>query len=259
MSRNLARFLAGIVAVAVIWIATYWWLNPRPSDKISFGAATPVSAKSPPAQPRKSVEIVDLKRPPLKATQPAKDSTPATTPIKQGSEAPPLLSPARVQAPEGGPHPEPRPAPESAKPSSTPAVIAPRFVDYTIRRGDTLESIATSRLGSAKHVEAIRRSNPLKDLDKLKIGDVIHIPTDPTNIQGKPAPGSPPPTPPSERQGEMLEYTVQNGETLSKIAKDKYGSTSYQDLIYQANRDRLSSPNALKEGQKLRLPKKPAG
>ena len=54
-------------------------------------------------------------------------------------------------------------------------------------------------------------------------------------------------------------YTVVKGDTLSKIAKEQYGNTSYKDLIFQANRDRLKTENSLREGQKLRLPPKPAG
>lgn len=258
MSRNWARFLAGIVAVAIVWIAAYWWLNPREPSKISFGGApkeAPIRTVSnaPPPKPRTPVAIVDIKREPFKSPSSLTGKAPAPQPQPQATKP---LAP-RAEAPKAA---EPVKSPEAPKQteSSKPAVIPPRFDDYTVRSGDSLSSIATKRLGSAKHVDSLRRSNPLKDMDKLKPGDVIKIPLDPANIQGKPAPGAPPPEPPPERQGEMLEYTVKSGDTLSKIAKEKYGSTTYQDWIFQANRDRLRSPGSLREGQKLRLPKKPA-
>lgn len=251
MSRNWARFLAGLVTIAIVWVAAYWWLNPRDSGKISFGGApagasgAPVS-KAPPPQPRSTPQVVDLKRPPLVSNK-DRVAVPPSPKAAPGPSSPPPVAPPAVTLPD-------QKAPETTK----PAVIPPRFDDYTVRVGDSLSSIASARLGSVRHIDAIRRSNPLKDLDKLKPGDVIRIPQDPENIQGKAVQGAPTPVAPQERQGELLEYTVKSGDTLSRIAKEKYGNTSYQDLIYQANRDRLSSPNSLKEGQKLRLPRKPA-
>lgn len=249
MSRNWARFLAGVVSVALIWIVAYWWLNSGPSDKISFGGSSSADAAAPlpvapKPQPREPLTVVDFKR----------DYSPSNSPVTGR----PTTEPTSTSQTESASKPVKAPAVSPSVPPAPAAVIPPRFEDYSVRRGDTLTSIATARLGSSKHVEAIRRSNPMKDLDKLKVGDVIRIPLDPTNIQGKPSEGSPAPTPPPDRRGETLEYTVRSGDTLSKIAKDRYGSTSFQDLIFQANRDRLSSPNSLKEGQKLRLPPKPA-
>ena len=49
-------------------------------------------------------------------------------------------------------------------------------------------------------------------------------------------------------------YTVQSGDSLSSISRKVYGTPSRWIDIYQANRDRLSSENALKVGQDLRIP-----
>jgi len=49
-------------------------------------------------------------------------------------------------------------------------------------------------------------------------------------------------------------YTVVAGDTLSEISRKVYGSPGRWMDIYQANRDQLSSPNALKVGQVLRIP-----
>lgn len=49
-------------------------------------------------------------------------------------------------------------------------------------------------------------------------------------------------------------HTVQSGDTLSTISSRYYGTPSRWIDIYQANRDRLRSENALKVGQVIRIP-----
>jgi nucleoid-associated protein YgaU len=49
-------------------------------------------------------------------------------------------------------------------------------------------------------------------------------------------------------------YTVQSGDSLSSISRTMYGTPSRWIDIYQANRDRLASENALRVGQELRIP-----
>ncbi len=51
-----------------------------------------------------------------------------------------------------------------------------------------------------------------------------------------------------------LRYTVRSGDTLSRISVRIYGTPLRWIDIYQANRDRLSSENALRVGQELRIP-----
>jgi nucleoid-associated protein YgaU len=49
-------------------------------------------------------------------------------------------------------------------------------------------------------------------------------------------------------------YTVQAGDTLSKIAKDKLGDAKAYMKIFEANRDLLSDPDKIKPGQVLKIP-----
>jgi LysM repeat protein len=49
-------------------------------------------------------------------------------------------------------------------------------------------------------------------------------------------------------------YTVQLGDSLSKISEKFYGTANRWNDIYQANRDTLSSARSLREGQKLLIP-----
>ncbi len=49
-------------------------------------------------------------------------------------------------------------------------------------------------------------------------------------------------------------YTVQSGDSLSKISKQFYGNANEYMKIFEANRDRLSNPNEIKPGQQLVIP-----
>ena len=49
-------------------------------------------------------------------------------------------------------------------------------------------------------------------------------------------------------------YTVKAGDTLSKIAKEIYGSASEYNRIFEANRDKLSRPDKIQPGQELKIP-----
>ena len=49
-------------------------------------------------------------------------------------------------------------------------------------------------------------------------------------------------------------YTVQPGDTLSKISKELYGNPNEYNKIFEANRDVLSDPNKIKPGQTLKIP-----
>lgn len=49
-------------------------------------------------------------------------------------------------------------------------------------------------------------------------------------------------------------YTVQAGDTLSKISKDMYGDSKKYLKIFEANRDQLNDPDKIKPGQVLKIP-----
>jgi nucleoid-associated protein YgaU len=49
-------------------------------------------------------------------------------------------------------------------------------------------------------------------------------------------------------------YTVQAGDTLSKIAKAQLGDANAYMRIFEANRDQLTAPNMIKPGQVLKIP-----
>ncbi len=67
------------------------------------------------------------------------------------------------------------------------------------------------------------------------------------NDEGKESRGS--------EQDDVTQYhQVKKGDTLWKIAEHYYGDGSLYTKIFEVNRDILNDPNAIKVGQKLRIP-----
>lgn len=185
---------------------------------------------------------------------------------------------------------EAAPKATSTEPAPIKMVEKPRFREYTIRKGDvSFEAIAARPdvFGNKKYARAIQAANPLLSPDKLIAGrTVIKIPLDPENIQGKvvevtppapvpksepkveakpqpktepkPEPVKPTPAPPAAPDKPTTEfYIVKDGDTLSKIAKQKYGRSGLWELILEANADQLDDASKLKPGMKLKIPPKP--
>lgn len=73
-----------------------------------------------------------------------------------------------------------------------------------------------------------------------KVNDLIQVVT-PT----------PEPTPPAS---EKEYYTVQSGDTLSKISKEVYGDANQYNKIFEANRPMLNHPDKIYPGQVLVIP-----
>nr|MBU1327838.1 LysM peptidoglycan-binding domain-containing protein [Candidatus Omnitrophota bacterium] len=51
-------------------------------------------------------------------------------------------------------------------------------------------------------------------------------------------------------------YIVQKGDTLQKISEKFFGTTQKWKSIYDANKHILKSPDRIRPGQKLAIPKK---
>jgi nucleoid-associated protein YgaU len=57
-------------------------------------------------------------------------------------------------------------------------------------------------------------------------------------------------------EAEATFYTVQKGDTLSKIAKAQYGNANLYNKIFEANKPMLTHPDKIYPGQSLRIPPK---
>ena len=49
-------------------------------------------------------------------------------------------------------------------------------------------------------------------------------------------------------------YVVQKGDSLSRIAKERYGNANQWAKIYEANRDQIKDPDLIYPGQTLKIP-----
>ena len=52
-------------------------------------------------------------------------------------------------------------------------------------------------------------------------------------------------------------YVVVSGDSLSRIAKQKYGNAKLWRTIYEANREVINDPDLIQAGWRLRIPAKP--
>lgn len=233
MRQHPARTSAAVVLLMGVWVLAYWAWEPIP-PAVSF-AEVPAPAFG---NDRLTTAVVS---------------------DDDRSSPPPLIVASRDRARPAQDHPTARPAtqpdpsvpPHANAQSSTP--IAPSFEPYVVGPNETFGSIARARFGEAFDWRVVARANPLTDPDRLRAGDVIWLPAEPTAML---APGEPSgnPTDHDPAGDRAIEYTVRSGDTLSAIADRFYGSARHTDALYRANRDQLASPDALREGQVLRIP-----
>ncbi|HHB77213.1 MAG TPA: LysM peptidoglycan-binding domain-containing protein [Desulfobulbus sp.] len=121
---------------------------------------------------------------------------------------------------------------------------------YTVQAGDTLEAIAGKVYGDRSQWSSLVQANR-EQLGRspyiLTVGEKLVVP-------------------PREQAARMQSispvaandtYTVVSGDSLGVIAQKVYGSSRRWQRLYELNRDRLSSPSALRVGQQLRIRKEP--
>ena len=162
---------------------------------------------------------------------------------------------------------------------------------YTWKAGDTFPTLAQRLYGDVARLATLRRVNegrtdvepgdrilvPLYDLDAAQPGSTgvaaamaaSPVPAGRSDSRpdsrpdsriqaaadtGSAVPASPPASAVSASGTGSRLHVVQEGESLWKIAKMELGAGSRWKEIYDANRDQMSSPEALRAGLKLRIP-----
>ncbi|HEY9765430.1 MAG TPA: LysM peptidoglycan-binding domain-containing protein [Chroococcales cyanobacterium] len=114
-------------------------------------------------------------------------------------------------------------------------------VNYTVKRGESLYTIAARLMGNPNRWSEIYRLNKVKMDNPRQIfaGTKLILPA--TGI----APAS------NERP---RKYRVARGDTLWTIAKSKLGSGFAWKSLYRHNQSRISNPKFIVPGQELQLP-----
>lgn len=134
----------------------------------------------------------------------------------------------------------------SNKPINLPP--PPPTTPYTVKHGDTMQTIAKEWFGSYDKWVLISQENPLADPQKLKVGQVLRLPKKNTRLESIP-------TDLYKELTKEIEYTVSSGDTLSGIARQFYGKAYLYTVILKANQDRIRDADSLVVGMKLRIPK----
>lgn len=121
-------------------------------------------------------------------------------------------------------------------PAPTPPPAPAPTGTYTVKGGDSLSGIA-AKLGIAGGWQALYDANRdrITNPNVIQAGWVLRLPT------GAPAP-----------QDEF--YIVRSGDSLSAIATRLHVAGGWQ-AIYNANRDKISNPNRIQAGWRLRIPR----
>ncbi len=188
--------------------------------RLPFADAPALASPKPPVQPL---------RPPVSNAAP---------PLVRRSpfERPKLLLPAPSRVLPSQP-PAVRTAPARPATPIAPAVASNAKLNaVTVKAGDSLWKLAQRNLGHGVRWSELLPLNPgIRDPDHIQAGSRIYLP--PAVSPGRPA----------------TKFTVQNGDTLSKIAQTQFGHASLWSCIARANPVILDA-NFIHEGQVLLLP-----
>jgi nucleoid-associated protein YgaU len=244
MQRDVKIGIAiGVLLVALI--AIFWWMKStneatlppqRPavsSDMELPGPVEPVAPVGGTALP----SVTEPSGPEVSISGPAVDGS---------SSAPagptrPVTSTGTVSVPDATGAPL---VPVPVEPVRPPA---PAQKTHTVAAGDTLSGLSEKYYGSERYWQKIYEANnsKLASPDALKVGMTLTIP----EIEGTTAPISSGASAAKERT-----HTVAAKETLSGISKKYYGSEGKWRLIYNANREKIPSPDHLQVGTVLVIP-----
>ena len=157
MKARTARLSVGAAGLVVLWIVTYWWMDPAPTIRFDENASASRDREASP---------VTLSEQPVEV-QPSRISDAASAPpVTQ----PPMLAerPAAVASSEVEPDRVP------------PQRIETRARLYTIRQGDLLSRIAQREYGSIRYTTFLYEHNRerlgLSSPDAIREGQVLEIP-----------------------------------------------------------------------------------
>ncbi len=106
-------------------------------------------------------------------------------------------------------------------------IAIPKIIRYTVKKGDTLATIARRFLGDHRRYEVLASLNRLNPSQPLGVGSIIKIPIE-------------------------IPHVVKSGESLAIIANRYYGDPDTFSLI--ASYNFITDPQALKPGTEILIP-----
>lgn len=128
------------------------------------------------------------------------------------------------------------------------------FRFHDVRSGESLTSICRRYYGDASLLDELSRFNGLANPNMLREGRRLRIPDAADLVRGRPA-GSIPSARGQAQAEAARTYTVREGDSLSEIAQRLLGSARFYQAIYESNRDVLRSPDDIRAGMVLKIPR----
>lgn len=136
---------------------------------------------------------------------------------------------------------------------------------YEVKTGDSSWKVALAVYGSGDNYRDIESENGMKSNQDLVVGQKITLPNIPSKKLGpattvQPTPTlQPSPTPGATPQvqgasGLATTHIVQKSEGLWQIAQKYYNNGYLYMKIYEANRDKMKSPEDIRVGMELTIP-----
>ena len=135
-----------------------------------------------------------------------------------------------------------------------------RFL-YTWQSGDSYVALAKKLYGEPTKFTLIQNAN--EGREDIQPGEKILVPVFDADLAAaeaapppaaKPESKKKPAAQPAPSSAPGRSYTVKKGDSLSAIAKAELGSAGRWKEIFEINKDKLKSPEALRDGMRLRLP-----
>ncbi len=225
--------------------------TPPPKAIASPSAVTQMSS---PAVPARSVKVVrdEPSQVPtftMGVARTAGMKVPSPGPSSRGDRAGagvgrPTVSKTPISSMSSEKTVESRPI-QTSKPEPKKAVAV-----HIIKPGDTLGHIAQKYYGSASKWSRIADANPSIDVNSLRVGQELRIPSRPMS----------PSADRTVRKSSLPRltgktHTIDEGETLSSIAEDHLGDQTHWYRIYELNKDRIGgSPDRLVVGMVIAVP-----
>lgn len=230
--------------------------TPTPRASRSPSGEPVTSAPGAPTKPKPDTAVAGP-RPPAERARVAKPASSTAQPATRPGPLPAVAQPGPGVSPPPPPGVGPTRTGTLPRPPDRPRPGGAVPRKHTIVEEDTLWAIAEQYYGDGRLWARIQHANPDLNPQRLPVGQVIVIPA----VEARPA--APPdkqrrsPTPPVTRPGvRRAPYIVEEGDTLTSIARDILGDPNRWKEIHELNKDKIPDPDVLKPGTELLLPAK---
>ncbi len=136
--------------------------------------------------------------------------------------------------------------------------------DITSSLGDQVENLSVDYDDGTVKLRGMVDYNSTKQKAVLLAGNVEHVDkVDDSNLIVKPldvhrAEAAEAQAAAAEEEPTFTFYTVERGDSLSKIAKQHYGDANRWKDLFEANKEVIKNPDLIYPGQQIRVPTDPA-